>query len=576
MTAARALDDAVRRRLARFAEERVMARLWDADTSLWKPGDDAHQRVVARSLGWLSVFRDVRPELGELEAFAAEVRGAGFRQAVLLGMGGSSLAPEVLASALAPGGAPSAGAVGPAVGGGSGDGGLELIVLDTTDPRAIAHAEETLDLESSLFIVASKSGGTVETASLHAYFYERLGGCCDHGPGHHFIAITDPETALQREAIAQGFRAVFVNPDDIGGRFSALSFFGLVPAALIGADLAGLLDRADAMAARCAADVPADENPALVMGAWLAEAVAAGRDKLTLVASPGIAAFGAWAEQLVAESTGKEGTGVFPVDGELLGPAEAYGDDRAVVYLRLAGGVDPAQDAAVAALEDAGVPVLRRELADALDVGGEFLLWELAVAVCGHALGIDPFDQPNVQESKDNTKRVLAGAAAHAGEPGAPAAGAAVAFALGDEGLETALAALTADLAPPAYVALHAWLTPGDEARRELEALRALLRDARRVATSAGFGPRFLHSTGQYHKGGPARGVFVQLVSEGGPELPVPGRDFSFRELKEAQALGDLEALLAHGGRVLRVDLGEDAVAGLRGFGELLRRVLAA
>jgi glucose-6-phosphate isomerase/transaldolase/glucose-6-phosphate isomerase len=245
----------------------------------------------------------------------------------------------------------------------------------------------------------------------------------------------------------------------------------------------------------------------------------------------------------------------------------AYGDDRAVVYLRLADGPDPAQDAGVAALEAAGVPVLRRELSGARDVGGEFLLWELAVAVCGHALQIDPFDQPNVQESKDNTKRVLAATVAPVGE--------AVAFALGDDGLETALTALIRDLAPPAYVALHAWLTPGDEARRELEALRVLLRDGRRVATSAGFGPRFLHSTGQYHKGGPARGVFVQLVSEGGPELPVPGRDFSFRGLKEAQALGDLEALLAHGGRVLRVDLGEDAV-GLRGFGDLLRRVLAA
>ncbi len=233
------------------------------------------------------------------------------------------------------------------------------------------------------------------------------------------------------------------------------------------------------------------------------------------------------------------------------------------------------------------MPVLRRELGDALDLGGEFLLWELAAAVCGHALGIDPFDQPNVQESKDNTKRVLAATAARTGAaargapaaleaPSADAAGEGVAFALGDDGLEAALAALTRDLAPPAYVALHAWLTPGDEARRELEALRVLLRDARRVATSAGFGPRFLHSTGQYHKGGPVRGVFVQLVSEGGPELPVPGREFSFRGLKEAQALGDLEALLAHGGRVLRVDLGEDAVAGLRGFRDLLRRVLAA
>jgi len=558
------LDDAVRRRTARLAEEHVARRLWEADTTLWKPGDDAHQRVVARALGWLSVFRDVGTELAELEAFAAEVREAGLRHAVLLGMGGSSLAPEVTAAIL-----------------GVAEGALDLTVLDTTDARAIAAAEEALDLEASLFIVASKSGTTIETASLHGYFFERLGGCCgDHGPGHHFVAITDPGTRLVDEAVAQGFRAAFLNPEDIGGRYSALSFFGLVPAALIGADLGGLLDAAEAMAETCAAEVPAAENPALVMGAWLGEAVLAGRDKLTLVASPGIAAFGAWAEQLVAESTGKEGTGLFPVDGEPLGPPEAYGDDRAVVYLRLRGGADAAQDAGVAALEAAGVPVLRRELRDPLDLGGEFLLWELAVAVCGHVLGIDPFDQPDVQGAKDATARVLAGRSPGGDRGDGRAADEAVGpgddvLRVGDDGLEAALASVLGELAPPAYVALHAWLTPGEEATRALQGLRALLRDARAVATSAGYGPRFLHSTGQYHKGGPSRGIFVQLLSEGGPELPVPGRDFTFRRLKEAQALGDVEALRASGGRVLRVDLGEDVLAGLRGFGEALRRALA-
>jgi glucose-6-phosphate isomerase len=555
-----AFADAVARRLARLAEQRVMTRLWAADATLWKAGDEAHQAVIARSLGWLPVVEDVRAELGELGEFAAEVRAQGFRHAVLLGMGGSSLAPEVMASALGvPEGAP------------------ELVVLDTTDARAIAAVEGRVGLDTTLFIVASKSGGTTETASLHAYFYEllreRLGG---DEAGRRFIAITDEDTSLHLQALDQGFRAVFLNPGDIGGRFSALSFFGLAPAAVFGADLEALLDSADAMAAACGADAPAEENPALVMGAWLAEAVAAGRDKLTLVASPGVGAFGAWAEQLVAESTGKEGTGLFPVAAEPLGPPEAYGDDRVVVYLRLAHDADPAQDVAVAALEAAGVPVLRQGLHDVTDIGAQFLLWELAVAVAGHALGIDPFDQPNVQESKDNTKRVLAemeegGEASPAEGP----AGEAVVFALGDDGLDPALRALVHDLAPPAYVALQAWLTPGDAARGELEAMRRLLRDERRVATSAGFGPRFLHSTGQYHKGGPARGVFVQLVSEGGPELPVPGRPYSFRDLKAAQALGDLQALLAHGGRALRVDLGEDAVGGLRRFRELLGRVLA-
>lgn len=553
MTAAGGLDEAVARRLRRLAEDRAMARLWDADTKLWKPGDDAHQRVIARSLGWLSVFRDLRPELPTLQEFAAEVREDGFRHAVLLGMGGSSLAPEVMASVL-----------------GTGEGGLELVVLDTTDPRAIAAVEKSLDHEASLFIVASKSGGTIETASLHAYFFARLQGCCGaHGPGHHFIAVTDPETRLHHEAVEQGFRAVFLNPEDIGGRFSALSFFGMVPAALLGADLEGLLDSAEAMAQACGPGVSAAGNPALVMGAWMAEAVLAGCDKLTMVASPGIAAFGAWAEQLVAESTGKEGTGLFPVDGEPLAAPQAYGEDRAVVYLSLDGEADPELEAGVVALEAAGMPVLRRELRDPLELGGEFLLWELAVAVCGHILGIDPFDQPDVQGAKDTTARVLA-------QGGVSAEGAAAGIMLGDDRLEAALAELLDGLAPPAYVALHAWLTPGVEARDRLDALRVLLRDARGVATSAGFGPRFLHSTGQYHKGGPSHGVFLQLVSDAAVDLPVPGRDYTFRRLKEAQALGDLEALRAGGRRVLRVELGEDAVAGLDVFEEVLRRVLAA
>ncbi len=325
------------RRLDVLAGQDVPERLWQADTTLWKEGDEAHQEVVANALGWLSVFEAVRDEIDGLTAFVDELRAEGYRTAVLLGMGGSSLAPEVMAQAF-----------------GTAPGYLELTVLDTTDPAAVAAVEAKLDLESTLFIVASKSGGTTETASLHAYFYERLREVDGDHAGHHFVAITDEGTSLEQEALAQGFRAVFVNPSDIGGRYSALSFFGVVPAALMGVDLGRLLDGVRAMAQACGPDVPPAESPALRLAATLGEAGLAGRDKVTLVTSPAIGDLGAWVEQLVAESTGKEGTGLFPVDGEPLARAEVYGDDRVFVYTRLSGASDVAQDEAVAALEEAG------------------------------------------------------------------------------------------------------------------------------------------------------------------------------------------------------------------------------
>jgi glucose-6-phosphate isomerase len=553
-----AFDAAVRDSLAKLAEQDVPERLWQADTTLWKDGDEAHQKIVGNSLGWLSVFEAVRDEAAGLSAFVDELRAEGYRSAVLLGMGGSSLAPEVMAFAF-----------------GTAPGYLELTVLDTTDPAAIAAVEQQLDLESTLFIVASKSGGTTETASLHAYFYERLCELDDEHAGHHFVAITDEGTSLEKEALEENFRAVFVNPGDIGGRYSALSFFGIVPAALMGVDLERLLDGVRAMARACGPDVPPAESPALRLGAVLGEAALAGRDKVTLVASPAIGNVGSWVEQLVAESTGKEGKGLFPVDVEPLGPPQVYGDDRLFVSMRLADGDEAGQDEALAVLEQAGFPVVRLEVKDVYEMGGLFLLWELAVVVAGSILGIDAFDQPNVQESKDNTRRVLA-EIAEGKEPAVPAGagGAEVAFAVGDDLLEPALWDLLHGVAPPAYVALQAWVTPGHEAWVELQAVREVLRDRLHVATSEGFGPRFLHSTGQYHKGGPAHGVFLQLVSTGGPDLPVPGQSYSFRVLKHAQALGDLQALVGHGGRVLRVDLGEDPITGLREFRKRAEAVL--
>lgn len=547
---------AVEARLGAFGEASFAQRLWNCDATVWKT-DPAHVAVIENALGWLNVVDEVREELPDLLAFAAEVAEEGYADAVLLGMGGSSLAPEVMAFAF-----------------GAAKGYLELTVLDTTDPRAIAALEDRLDLHGTLFIVASKSGGTTETASMHAYFYEKLRELEGDEAGRHFVAITDEGTSLEREAVDQHFRAVFVNPPDIGGRYSALSFFGLVPAALIGVDLDELLGRALAMTEECGPAVPAADDPGLVFGAALGELALAGRDKLTIITSPAVGNFGAWAEQLVAESTGKEGKGILPVADEPLADPASYGDDRAFVYVRLVDNADAVQDAAVRALEEAGLPVIRLTLEDPYDMGAQFFVWEVAVAAAGAVIGIDPFDQPNVQESKDNTRRVLA-ELEERGEVPLPtgAGGKAVAFALGDDGLEPALRELVA-VAPPAYVALQAWLTPGREAWLELQALRELLLKTRHVATTAGFGPRFLHSTGQYHKGGPAHGVFVQLVSEAGPELPIPGVPYSFGRLKHAQALGDLQALLNHGGRVLRVDLGADVAAGLAAFRDVLARVL--
>ncbi len=441
-----ALRAAVDARLAAFDRERVGARLWAADPTLWKADDPGHQKVIANALGWLTVFDDVADQLDDLAEFVAEVRDDGLTHAVLLGMGGSSLAPEVLACAF-----------------GAGEDGLDLSVLDTTDPAAIAALEERADLTETLFIVSSKSGGTTETSSLHAYFYQRAHDELGHeAAGRHFIAVTDEGTSLQEAALEQEFRAIFVNPSDIGGRYSALSFFGLVPAALLGLDVDELLDRGRAMAALCGADVPAADNPALRLGAFLGEGGLTGRDKVTLVTPPVMGGFGSWLEQLIAESTGKEGTGLFPVDVEPLGAPDIYGDDRQFVALRVQDEDDTGQGGKLDALEQAGFPVERLELTDLYDIGAQFVLWELAVPVAGLILGIDPFDQPNVQESKDNTRRVLAELEGRGDVPLPHGAGGqAVAFTLGDDGLEPALRELVGGIAPPDYVALQAWLTPG-------------------------------------------------------------------------------------------------------------------
>jgi transaldolase/glucose-6-phosphate isomerase len=551
--------EAVHERLAALAAEDVPERLWQADTTLWKDGDADHQKIVADSLGWLSVFEAVRDEIGGLRAFVDELRTEGYRSAVLLGMGGSSLAPEVMHAIL-----------------GTRPGFLDLHVLDSTDPGAVAAVEAAVDLETTLFIVASKSGGTTETACFHAYFYERMQELDGEHAGHHFVAITDEGTSLEQEALAQHFRAVFVNPGDIGGRYSALSFFGIVPAALMGADLERLLDGVRAMAVACGPDVAPGDSPGLRLGAAMGELVLRGRDKLTLVFEGPLAPLGAWVEQLVAESTGKEGTGVLPVDREPLGDPGVYGDDRVFVSVRLKGQADPAATVALARLRDAGHPLLEHELADEYDLGGEFLRWEIATAIAGHVLGIDAFDQPNVQESKDITKRLLEEYTETGELPAtAPAAdGGRLVYPVADEELPAALAAFFAQAAAGDYVALQGYVTPGDAAWDGLQALRLRLRDGLRVATTLGYGPRFLHSTGQLHKGGPNTGLFLQLLGHDPEDLAIPGRTYSFGVLKRAQARGDLTALRAHDRRAVRVCLGDDAAAGLALLTGLLDGVL--
>ena len=552
------LAAAVRERLAEFAAADFSERLWAADPTLWKPDDDAHQKIVADALGWLSVFEGVRDEVQALTEFVNELRAEGYRSAVLLGMGGSSLAPEVMHAIL-----------------GTRLGYLDLHVLDSTDPAAVAAVEVAVDLESTLFVVASKSGGTTETACFHAYFYERLRELEGEHAGHHFVAITDEGTLLEKQALEQSFRAVFVNPGDIGGRYSALSFFGIVPAALIGVDLERLLDGVCAMAVACGPDVPAEQNPALRLGAAMGELALRGRDKLTLVFEPPLAPLGAWVEQLVAESTGKEGTGILPVDLEELGPAGAYGDDRVFAAVRLAGAADAGIAGALEALRDAGHPVLEHEIADVRDLGGEFLRWEIAVAAAGHVLGIDAFDQPNVQESKDITKGLLGEYAASGELPAEPPTddGRRVVYPVGDEDLPAALREFLAQAAAGDYVALQAYVAPGQAVWDQMQAIRLQLRDGLRVATTLGYGPRYLHSTGQFHKGGPNTGLFLQLLGHDPGDVEIPGQPYSFGVLKRAQARGDLTALRAHGCRAIRVCLGDDVPAGLARLAEIIAAV---
>ena len=537
------------------SDDHIVQRIWDRDPDLWKPGDEKHAAVIRNRLGWLDVPLAMREEVADLTAFAAEVREAGFRDAVLLGMGGSSLCPEVLRTSFS-----------------SAAGFPTLHVLDTTDPEAIAGLESRLDLARTLFIAASKSGTTLETTSHVAHFWEALGAAGITDPGTHFVAITDPGTPLGKIAGARGFRRLFENPPDIGGRYSALSFFGLVPAAVMGIDLAKFLDRAIDMRAACRPGT--QPNDGVVLGTALSLQHTQGRDKVTILAPPAIEAFSLWAEQLIAESTGKEGKGYIPVGSEPIGEPEVYGDDRVFVVLRIEGDSSP-MDAQVERLVAAGLPVIRIELRDLHDLAAEFFRWEFATAVAAVSLGIDPFDEPNVQESKDNTRQVLAAYEkdGHLAEERPVVAGDGVRVFGGEPSSspEEALLAHLRLVQPHDYVAVMAYADPSQAHEQALQRFRTAIRDRHRVATTLGFGPRFLHSTGQLHKGGPNTGVFIQVTTEETTDVAIPGQPFGFAVLERAQAVGDLRSLRDHGRRVIRIHVQGDLSGTLARLAEAVR-----
>ena len=562
-----ALDEALAEATRTWADTGVLRRLWAKDAGVWTGGDEA------RWLGWLDVV-DAAAPLDALAALADEIRATGLTDVLLLGMGGSSLCPEVLSRVL-----------------GRAAGAPVLQVLDSTDPAQIRRVESQLDLSRTLCIVSSKSGTTLESTVLAEYFLHGIRARVGAGAaGSRFVAITDPGSALDAMARTGRFRGVWYGAPTIGGRFSALSNFGLVPAAVCGLDVQALLDRARAMAKLCGPAVEPDRNPGARLGLVLGLAAVQGRDKVTLVLSPAIRELGSWLEQLLAESTGKGGGGLMPVADEDSGPPSVYGDDRLFVYLRLASDPDPAQDAAMRRLAAAGQPVVELALRDRLDLAGEFFRWEIATAVCGAVLGINPFDQPDVEASKVATRELTAAYASTGAWPVEPPlaradgmelyadpsnAGAIRAGAGVDADVEALLGAHLARLVPGDYLAVLAYLDRSDTHQRILQRLRHAVRDARRVATCVGFGPRFLHSTGQAFKGGAATGVFLQVTGDDAVDLPIPGRDYTFGVVKAAQALGDLHVLAARGRRALRVHLSGDVTAGLERLTDLVRTAVS-
>jgi glucose-6-phosphate isomerase len=524
------LQEPVAARVKRAMAENVAQRIWRRDPTLWGGPDVAE---IEDRLGWLTVSEPMLEHAGDLHAFAQECLADGFTDAVLLGMGGSSLGPEVIRRSF-----------------GEVPGALRLHVLDSTHPDVIRDLEASLEIPSTLFIVSSKSGGTIETLSQYRYFKVKA-------TPRQFVMITDPGSPLERAAKDGGLRRCFLNPPDIGGRYSVLSSFGLVPAALMGVSIEALLHRCQVAEQTCAHYDSSRSNSGLWLGAVLGELALQGRDKLTFIVSEPIESFGLWAEQLVAESTGKQGHGIVPVVDEPLGSPGDYGDDRVFVYLRNADTPSAELDQAVDALAGAGHPTVTLATHGAADLGRIFFLAEFATAVAGWALEVNPFDQPDVQAAKDKTKQVLG-------------SGAVPELAMADD---DALRALLDDAGPPHYFAILGYLPPSDALDSAIAELRGTIREVTGAATTFGYGPRYLHSTGQLQKGGPPVGRFLQLIADPEGDLEIPGAGFSFGTLIAAQAAGDLGALRDHGLPAERVKLEGDAAAAVRSLTERIRGI---
>ncbi len=548
-----ALASAVDQRLTAWAGAQFSKRLWAKDPTLWAP---AGTPEITDRLGWLTLPEVQRAQVSDLVKFREEIKAEGFTHTVVLGMGGSSLAPEVFEKTF-----------------GSRDGYPELHVLDSTHPAAVAALEDSIDLRHTLFIVSSKSGTTIEPNSFFYYFWRRVS---EHEklPGQQFVAITDPGTPLQTLGEQRGFRRVFLATPDVGGRYSALTHFGLVPAAIIGLDLQRFLDRALAMQQANSASVAEQNSPGLQLGAILGEAAKAGRDKVTFFASPSLRHLPVWLEQLIAESTGKDGKGIIPVaDEEPAGDPSRYGSDRLFVHLRLASEKDEVHTAKLRALEAAGYPIVRITTNDLIDLGEEFYRWEIAIAAAGAAIGIQPFNQPDVQLAKDLARQAMkktpGDGARKSAAFDAPQSGP---IDISDSGtLRSAVQKLLASVKPGDYIGIDAYIAPSDHITAALERIRTLLWHRSKAATMLGYGPRFLHSTGQLHKGGPSTGLFIQILDTPTSDLAVPETDYTFGTLIRAQAQGDYTALQQRGRRTLQVQLGRDASAGLARLEEVLR-----
>ncbi len=551
----------VQDRVAQLEQSQFSERLWRKDPALWDTDPKAGQRI-RNSLGWLHVAEKMEETLTSLVGFTQELRDEGFRHVVHMGMGGSSLAPLAFQRIFPPG-----------------KFGLPLTVLDTTDPATIRGIERLVPLRETLFIIASKSGTTAEPLAFGEYFYDRVRSLKGHRAGENFVVITDPDSSLANLARERGFRGAFLNYPDIGGRYSALSFFGLVPAALMNLEVDELLARALRMLHACSSCVPHQENPGVTLGAVLGELALKGRNKVTFLAPEPLAPLGMWLEQLLAESTGKQGTGLLPVAGEPLGPPSLYGQDRLFVYLRFKQEVEKNLEQGVAALANAGQPVVTILMDDSLDLGQEFFRWEIATATAGAILGINPFDQPNVQESKDNTNRLLKLVKETGRLPGdepilveAPLS---LFLERGAPTMAQALAGFLNQARPGDYLALLAYLPENPAVNLGLQDIRRRLRNRLRLATTLGYGPRYLHSTGQFHKGGPNAGLFLLLTANDPEDAPIPGQPYTFGVFKQAQALGDLEALRRHGRRVARLHLGADLGQGLARLSQALEAALS-